>query len=102
MNEVCPKCGLNSQLCVCEAIAKESQRVKVRLEKRRFGKMITVVEGIDTKSVNIKEVAKELKSKFACGGTIKHQMIELQGDHRNKVKDVLVNLGFSQDSIDVI
>lgn len=102
MNEVCPKCGLNLQLCVCEAIAKEAQRVKVRLEKRRFGRMITVVEGIDPKSVNIKDVAKELKSKFACGGTVKNNMIELQGDHRNKVKDVLVRLGFSQESIDVV
>ena len=102
MNEVCPKCGLNLQLCVCEAIAKEAQRVKVALEKRRFGKIITVVEGIDPKSVNIKDVARELKSKFACGGTVKNNVIELQGDHRNKVKEVLIKLGFTSDSIDVV
>lgn len=102
MSEVCPKCGLNLQICGCESIAKEAQQVKVKLEKRRFGKMITVVEGIDSKSINIKDVAKELKSKFACGGTVKNEIIELQGDHRHRVKDVLVRLGFNEESIDVM
>ena len=54
MTEICPKCGLNKELCVCETIAKEEQRIKIKSVKRRFGKIMTVVEGMDEK--DIKEV----------------------------------------------
>ena len=97
---VCPKCGLVKELCVCEAIAKEEQRIKVQMVKRKFGKLITVVTGIDDKSIDIKDLAKKLKSKFACGGTVKDGVIELQGDHKQKVKEELIKMGFSQDTIE--
>jgi len=100
MGEVCSKCGLPKDLCVCQTIAKESQRIKIKVEKRKFGKMITVVLGINKKEIDLKELAKKLKSKFACGGTVKGNTIELQGDHAEKTKDELVNLGFSSDSIE--
>jgi len=53
---------------------------------RRFKKITTIIDGIDTKNVNIKELSQKLKTKFACGGTIKDGRIELQGDHREEVK----------------
>ncbi|HLD15659.1 MAG TPA: translation initiation factor [Candidatus Nanoarchaeia archaeon] len=101
MNEVCTKCGLPKDLCVCETIAREEQRIKVTLIKRKFGKLITLVEGIDPKQIDLKDVAKKLKSKFACGGTVKGSVIELQGDHKYKVKDELTKLGFAKETIDV-
>ncbi len=101
MIDVCPTCGLNKQLCVCETIAKEKQRIQVRMVKRRFGKMTTLVEGLDT-SVDIKDIAKKLKSKLACGGTVKSKVIELQGEHVMKVKEELVKLGFKKDTIETI
>jgi translation initiation factor 1 len=70
-------------------------------EKRKFGKIVTIVEGIDDKQLSIKEVAKRLKSKLACGGTAKEGRIELQGDHKARVKEVLMEMGFSPDMIDV-
>ena len=45
--------------------------------------------------------AKELKSKYACGGTAKEGYIFLQGDHRETIKDTLVNLGFAEDTIEL-
>ncbi len=99
MNGICPRCGLSQELCVCETIAKEEQRIRVKLVKRKFGKMITLVEGIDMKEINIKEIAKSLKSKLACGGTVKNGIIELQGDHISKVRKELIALGFSQNTI---
>jgi len=63
--------GLPKELDVWENIAKSEQRIKVVLEKRKFGKMITVISGFDIKSIDIKDVTKQLKSKLACGGTVK-------------------------------
>jgi len=100
MTEICPKCGLPEDLCVCETIAKEDQRIRVKKEKKRYGKMVTVIEGIDKSTIDVKDVSKKLKSKFACGGTTKGAVIELQGDHDlSKVKAELVKLGFNPDTI---
>ncbi len=101
MSEICPKCGLPKELCVCETIAKESQIIKVYVIKKKFGKKYTVIEGIDSKEINMKDLTKKLKTKFACGGTAKEGKIELQGDHKQRVKENLVQMGFSQETIDV-
>lgn len=101
MSETCPKCGLVKELCTCETIAKESQRIRVRLEKRKFGKAYTVIEGIDQKEIDLKQLAKKLKTELACGGTVKHGKIDLQGNHRQKVKKTLIRHGFAEDTIDI-
>jgi len=100
MSDVCHICGLPKDLCVCETIAKEEQRISVKVEKRKFGKLITVISGIDEKQIDLKDIAKKLKSKLACGGTAKKGNVELQGNHINKVKSILIELGFSAESID--
>ena len=97
--EICPKCGLPEQACVCEQIVKSSQRIKVTTEKRRFGKVTTQISGFE-KGIDTKKIAKALKNELACGGTSKDNVIELQGDHKKKVKPILVSLGFEEDSID--
>ena len=101
MSEICGTCGLPKELCVCETIAKESQKIEVALIKKKFGKINTVIKGINEHEVNLKELAKKLKSHFACGGTAKEGVIELQGDHIKKIKAELVRLGFSPDTIEV-
>ena len=101
MSEVCTKCGLPKELCVCETIAKESQMIVVKTEKKKFGKVYTIVEGIDKAEIDLKDLTKKLKSQFACGGTLKNGIIELQGNHQQKVKQVLIELGFSPETIEV-
>ena len=98
---VCNQCGLPEDLCVCEAIAREQQKIMVTIEKRKFGKKYTVISGIQ-KEANIIETFKILKSKFACGGTAKSGQIELQGDHRSRMKVVLVHLGFPEETIEIV
>jgi len=100
MSEICPVCGLPKELCICGTIEKEEQRIKVYTTKRRFGKTVTIIEGIDKN--NAKDVVKQLKRKLACGGTFKDGRIELQGDHKNKVKDLLVKLGYNDEQIEVL
>jgi translation initiation factor 1 len=97
--EICPKCGLPEQACVCEQIVKSSQRIKVTTDRKRYGKIVTVVTGFG-EGIDVKKIAKALKNELACGGTHKNNVIELQGDHRSKMKGLLVELGFEENSID--
>ncbi|MEK6983432.1 MAG: translation initiation factor [Nanoarchaeota archaeon] len=101
MNEVCPMCGLVKELCVCETIAKESQKIFVYIEKKKFNKNYTIVEGINQREIELKDLAKRLKSELACGGTIKEGKIELQGEHRQKTKRILVDYGFAPSSVEL-
>ncbi len=91
--------GIPEEILKYEEIYKEQQVIRVRLERRHRRRDVTIIDGIDEKSVDLKKLATELKSRFACGGTAKNGRIELQGDHRSKVKKVLVELGFSPDNI---
>ena len=101
MSEVCPVCGLVKELCVCETIAKESQKILVYIERKKFNKNYTIVEGIDAKEIDLKDLAKKLKSELACGGTIKDGKIELQGEHKQKTKKILIDHGFAPSSVEV-
>ncbi len=96
---VCDVCGLPQELCVCEEIAREVQKIKVYSVKRKFGKTMTVIDGMDSKNIDLKDLVKKLKTQCACGGTVKDGKIELQGAHAKKVRDALVNIGFSENSI---
>mgnify|MGYP005639674105 CR=1 FL=1 len=89
-------------------IALVSQRVKIFLETRKKRHVVTIVAGLDPKSVNLKEVASELKRYCATGGTYKDDkklgpIILLQGNHIEKVKEYLVNhLGIPEENIEVL
>ncbi len=98
---ICNTCGLPNELCVCESIAKESQEIKIYTIKKKFGKKNTVIKGIDTKQIDLKDLGKKLKNTLACGGTAKEGKVELQGDHKFKVKQELIKLGFSDETIKI-
>jgi len=98
--DICPKCGLPTPACVCGEIARTQQQISIKLEKRRFGKISTIISGFDD-GVDIKSIAKNLKAKLACGGTVKNKQIELQGNHKDKIFDSLVKEGFTKDQITI-
>jgi len=93
--------GLPEELEVEEVLEKESTVFRVYMERRRFGKPMTIIEGIKNKD-EAKKLLKKLKSKLACGGTYKEGRIELQGDHRKKIKGLLIAEGYKESQIDVI
>jgi len=100
MAGICPKCGLPQDICVCETLSKEEQHhINVYTDKKRFGKLVTIVEGLDDKK-RVK-IAKELKRMIATGGTYKEGQIMLQGNHKHKVKEALIKLGFKEEDISV-
>ncbi|RLF53023.1 MAG: stress response translation initiation inhibitor YciH [Thermoplasmata archaeon] len=94
MSDICKVCGLPKELCVCEKIAREGQEIKITTERRRYGKIVTIISGLDS-SVDIGELAKELKKCCACGGTVRKNSIELQGDHKERAKKKLEEMGFT-------
>jgi translation initiation factor 1 len=101
MAEICPTCGLPKDLCVCGEIEKEQQRIRVRLETRKYGRPTTIVDGIDEKNTNLAGMAQKLKGFCACGGTAKNGLIMLQGDHRDRVRKYLVDLGYPEGNIQI-
>jgi len=101
MAGICPTCGLPSDICVCEEIGKEQQRIRVRLETRKWGKAVTIVDGISEKEADLSRLAQKLKSYCACGGTAKNDEIILQGDHRDKVREYLIREGYPESNVEV-
>ncbi len=97
--EIDPKTGLPIEAIAWGDLTKQGQRIQISLDKRRYGKVITTITGFD-KENDLKQIAKELKNKLACGGTTKDNTIELQGDHTKKAKDILVSLGFEENAIE--
>lgn len=102
MAEICPVCGLPKSICVCKTIDREQQRIKIKLETRKWGKPVTIIEGLNGDRENIHDLAKKLKSLCASGGTVKNGVIILQGDHRTKVKEILVSMGHNKENIEIL
>lgn len=101
MAEICSTCGLPLDICVCKEISKEQQRIRVRLETRKWGKAVTVIDGISDKDTDLGRLAQKLKTFCACGGTAKNNQIILQGDHRQRVQSYLVEFGYPKENVEV-
>jgi len=99
MQEVDKISGLPKDLFDISSISKDQQKIKVEVIRRKFSKFVTVITGIDDKEV-VKELGKELKQKFACGGTVKDKEIELQGKHKARAVDFLVEKGYKRELIE--
>ena len=80
-----------------EDLARAEQRLSIRVERRTYNKPVTVVDGFDDEAVDLKEVSSELKRALGTGGTVDDGAVELQGDHRDRVADLLRDRGFAVD-----
>ena len=100
MHEICPKCGLPKEICACDILDKEEVRkIKVYATKKRFKKLVTIIEGLEGE--RLPDTARELKTKLACGGTVKDGVVILQGNHTYKMKAMLKALNYPEESITV-
>jgi len=95
MVEICKTCGQPKDICTCEVLAREQHPLSVFTDKRRYGKMVTIVECPAGKDIDLETLAKRLKTLCAAGGTVKNGRIELQGDHKKKVQSELEKMGFA-------
>ena len=99
---VCPICSLPMELCVCKAVSQEESKIRVRTDKRKWGRFVTLLEFSGMAGTNLNDVAKKLKTKAACGGTVDGNMIVLQGNHMYQVRGWLKDLGFDDNNIQVM
>jgi translation initiation factor 1 len=97
---VCPGCGWPARECRCSRGAADEPvpaRIvaKLRLEKAgRAGKTVTVVYGLPRNATFLKDLCGELKRTCGTGGAVSEDTVELQGDHRDRARDVLLTKGF--------
>ena len=80
---------------------KSETHLVVRVEFRRWGKPMTIIQGLPKTGRSLDEIAHRLKARLATGGTAKEGVIMLQGDHRSRIKDELVKMGFAEDHIQI-
>jgi translation initiation factor 1 len=68
--------------------------VRIRKEtKGRKGKGMSIIDGLEMNEVELKALCKELKKQCGCGGAVKGFSIEIQGDIRDKLKQILETQG---------
>jgi translation initiation factor 1 len=101
MADICPICGLPQGICTCGAMSKEEQKIIIYTQIGRFKKKLTIISGLDPKQVDLKDLQKTLKMRLACGGTVKKEEIWLMGDHKGKVRDILIEEGFKKEGIEI-
>ena len=73
---------------------KAQQEVSINVDERRYGKTVTVVSGFDVPQSTLESLASSLKSSLATGGTVDDDAIELQGDHRDRLPELLDDHGY--------
>jgi translation initiation factor 1 len=96
---ICSTCGWPENNCQCSSRREEAVPArpvaKLRLEKKsRGGKTVTVVDGLPRNPAFLKELSQELKRACGSGGSVFETGVEVQGDMRERVRELLLKKGF--------
>jgi translation initiation factor 1 len=95
---LCPECALPVSNCQCKSktrqTAQPSGGVTIGRERKgKAGKEVTVIRGLPLNALELQLLGSSLKKHCGSGGTVSGDTIEIQGDHREKVKAFLLDLG---------
>jgi translation initiation factor 1 len=95
----CDRCGKLETECVCSPpatrwLSPASQVARLSLEKRRKGKLVTVIRGLRADGNDLSGLLSRLKSQCGAGGAIQEDCLEVQGDHLQRIGDALRELGY--------
>jgi translation initiation factor 1 len=93
---LCPTCGWPAASCRCSTELEQPIPDKIvarlRIERAgRRGKTVTVIEGLPRNTSFLREITTELKRACATGGTVVDDRIEVQGDHRERIRVLLAS-----------
>lgn len=94
----CDRCGKLEQDCKCPppeapTVPPEQQSPRIAVEKRKHGRVVTVVRGLANDGA-LPLVLSKLKSACGAGGTLDDGVLEIQGEHAERIGDVLRSLGY--------
>jgi translation initiation factor 1 len=95
----CECCGELETDCRCSPaqktrIAPEKQTARVVIEKRKKGKVVTVVHGLTATANDLPGLLAHMKSSCGAGGTTEGDTVEIQGDHVTRVRELLARIGY--------
>ena len=96
-SSTCPGCHRPLRKCKCRLVQDNGNPRQVveppirisRESKGRKGKGVTLVTGLELNEAELKTLAKKLKALCGSGGTVKNSVIEVQGEHREQIKQEL-------------
>lgn len=95
---MCPDCRQPQAQCICKAatVPEGDGIVRVSREtKGRGGKAVTLVKGVLLEATALAQLGKQLKAACGTGGTVKDGVIEVQGDHIERVMEALKKQGYT-------
>ena len=95
----CERCEELEDDCRCEPEPEprtpaEKQTARLSKQKRKRGKVVTVIDGLLDEADALSELLTKLKTACGAGGTIKDAVLEIQGDHLDRIRDELKKLGY--------
>lgn len=95
----CQRCGELESECRCPPappprVAPEKQTARLSLEKRKQGKLVTVVRGLPAEGNDLPSLLGQMKAACGAGGALKDDVLEVQGDQRERVRELLSGLGY--------
>ncbi|MFY0656633.1 MAG: translation initiation factor Sui1 [Neptunomonas phycophila] len=100
--DTCSDCRQPNSECQCQDLADDQRLasldgiVRIRRETSgRKGKGVTTITGVPVAEAQLKKLTKQLKQQCGTGGSLKDGVIEIQGDHREKIKGLLETQGFT-------
>lgn len=97
---MCPDCRKAASQCVCKTLGKLAPpgngAVRVSREsKGRGGKSVTLIKGLPLETAALETLGKQLRTACGSGGTVKDGIIEVQGDHCERIVELLKKAGHS-------
>ena len=97
----CERCGKLASECVCppepksrQLVPPEKQTARLTVEKRKKGKLVTVIRGLSADANDLPALLVRLKNSCGAGGTIDGDSLEIQGDHLDRLRTLLGDIGF--------
>lgn len=95
----CEKCEKLESECECPPpeplrVPPEKQTARLAMEKRKKGKRVTVVRGLNPSETVLQDLLTDLKNTCGAGGTLKDDVIEIQGEQIERVRDRLSKIGY--------
>ena len=103
VGRMCPQCRQALASCRCSAASARPAAdgvLRVSLEtKGRAGKGVTVLRGLALDDAAIAALGKQLRTSCGSGGTVKDGVIEVQGDHRERITQALLSMGHAAKQV---